>query len=154
MDQNADNLTQFYEELSNDTQNTTFGMNTSSHCPMVTDSQIDLLLVFRFLLDGIVQLIISSLGVVGNLVSIFLLTRPEQKSCFNQLLTVLASFDLLYLFTMALESLRTLGLETDAHIFLFPYLLHPLFFNLLLDSHHPVSCRHHYILVLLRKGIC
>ena len=96
---------------------------TFSICPGVTKIQMDLLIFFSFLLEGVCQMVISTLGVLGNLASIFLLTRPELRSCFNQLLAVLASFDLLYLITMLLESLRKLGIETDAHILLFPHIL-------------------------------
>ena len=86
---------------------------TSKFCPSVTDGQMDLLLVSSFLLEGVLQMVISMLGVLGNIASIFILTRPQLRSCFNQLLAVLASYDLLYLITMLLESLRRLGLETD-----------------------------------------
>ena len=79
---------------------------SSPLCPGVTEDQMDHLLLSSFLLEGILQMIISTLGVLGNIASIFLLTRPELQSCFNQLLAVLASFDLLYLITMLLESMR------------------------------------------------
>ena len=98
---------------------------SSSLCPDVTDFQIDFLLASSFLLEGVVQICISLLGILGNVVSIFLLTRPELRSCFNQLLAVLATYDLLYLITMLLESLRRLGLESYPQILLFPYILHP-----------------------------
>jgi len=103
-----------------------FNNFTSKFCPSVTDTQIDLLLVFSFLLEGVLQMVISMLGVLGNIASIFILTRPELRSCFNKLLAVLASYDLLYLITMLLESLRRLGLETNPQILMFPYILYPL----------------------------
>ena len=99
---------------------------TLSQCPSLTEYQFDLLLVSCFLLEGVLQIILSLLGILGNIVSIFLLTRPELRSCFNQLLAVLASYDLLYLFTMMMESVKKLGLETWIQIQLFPYILHPL----------------------------
>ena len=76
---------------------------TSKFCPSVTDNQMDLLLVFSFLLEGVLQMVISMLGVLGNIASIFILTRPQLRSCFNQLLAVLASYDLSHLITMLLE---------------------------------------------------
>ena len=99
---------------------------SSPLCPRMTEEQLDLLLLSSFFLEGVSQMIISTLGVLGNLVSIFLLTRPKLRSCFNQLLAVLASFDLLYLITMLLESMRKVGLETETHILLFPNILYPL----------------------------
>ena len=102
-------------------------LNQSSPlCPRMTEEQLDLFLLSSFLLEGVSQMIISTLGVLGNIVSIFLLTRPELRSCFNQLLAVLASFDLLYLITMLLESMRKVGLETEPQLLLFPYILYPL----------------------------
>ena len=62
----------------------------------------------------------------GNAASIFLLTRKELHSFFNQLLAALCLFDLVYLLTMLLEALRNLGLETAAHIILFSHFLYPL----------------------------
>ena len=97
-------------------------------CPRVTDEQLEFLNLSSLILEGIIQMIICSLGIMGNTASIYLLSRPELKSSFNQLLAVLASFDLLYLITMFLESMRILGCETDFHIFMFPYFLYPINF--------------------------
>ena len=58
--------------------------------------------------------------------SIFLLSRKELSSFFNQLLAVLCTFDMIYLLTMLLESVRNLGLETSVHIIIFSYFLYPL----------------------------
>ena len=85
-----------------------------------------------FLLEGVLQIFLSFFGVLGNAASIFLLSRynwkmvqiqkrdhckkycsrPEMRSSFNQLLAALASFDLLYLFTMLLEGVNILLLFT------------------------------------------
>ena len=62
----------------------------------------------------------------GNIASIFLLTRKELSSFFNQLLAVLCTFDMVYLLTMMLEAIRNLGLETSVHVIIFSYLLYPL----------------------------
>ena len=46
-------------------------------------------------------------GTLGNIAAIFLLTRPKIRSTFfNQLLVVLATWDLVYILTMALEAAR------------------------------------------------
>ena len=127
------NLSDFLN-VSFDMQNQTMFADSENSCPTVTDAQLELLHFASFLLEGIIQMTISSLGVLGNAASIFLLSRPELKSSFNQLLAVLASFDLMYLITMFLESLRRLGLETDTYIFLFPYFLYPVNFIALTGS--------------------
>jgi hypothetical protein len=49
------------------------------------------------MLEGVLQFIISSLVILGNTASIFVLTRKEMHSFFNQLLVVLVMYDLVYL---------------------------------------------------------
>ena len=52
---------------------------------------------------------IFSLGILGNVAAILLLYQKQFSSCFfNQLLVVLASYDLLYLISMALNSAEIL----------------------------------------------
>ena len=100
--------------------------NLSLSCPVASSDYLSFLILLSFLLEGVVQFIISNLGILGNAASIFLLTRKELHSFFNQLLTVLVVYDMVYLLTMVLESLRKLGLESEIHTMLFPYLLYPL----------------------------
>ena len=110
-----------------------------------------MLTLLSLILEGVLQLATSLLGVIGmrtksrkilqhfkyistsfnnictgNIASIFLLTRKELSSFFNQLLAVLCSFDMVYLLTMMLEAIRNLGLETSVHVIIFSYLLYPL----------------------------
>ena len=97
-----------------------------SPCPHATDEELFQLMNLNFLLEGVLQLIISCLGVAGNTISIFLLLGRQLKNSFNKLLAVLAVFDLIYLVTMMVDSMSKLGLENDLHILMFPYILHPL----------------------------
>ena len=62
----------------------------------------------------------------GNAASVFLLTRKELSSFFNHLLAALCLFDMIYLFTMMLEALRNLGLESSTHTIIFPSFLYPI----------------------------
>ena len=101
-------------------------LNYSQSCPLATTADLTTLTLLSFLLEGVVQFIISSLGILGNTASIFLLTRRELQSFFNQLLMVLVVFDLVYLITMMLESIRKFGLESELHTLLLPHLLYPL----------------------------
>ena len=103
-----------------------FHNHSSRICPMTTADQMEFLFLSSFLLEGVVQMMICVLGILGNIASIFILTRPQFRSCFNQLLAVLASYDFLYLLTMMLESMKRLGAETNTQILLFPFLLFPL----------------------------
>ena len=106
---------------------TNYSLNyTTEFCPDANDDQINNLLLCSFFLEGVLQFIISVLGMLGNIAAIFLLTRSKLSSFFNQLLAILASYDLIYLFTMVMESVRRLGFETDIQLFLFPFFLYPL----------------------------
>ena len=70
------------------------------------------------------------LGTLGNVAAIFLLTRPQIRTTFfNQLLTVLATWDLVYIVTMMLDAVEKLSpdLETIPHYtVVFPVFLYPL----------------------------
>ena len=91
-----------------------------STCPHATDEELYHLINLNFLLEGVLQFIISCLGVAGNTISIFLLLGRQLKNSFNKLLAILAVFDLIYLVTMMLDSMSKLGL----HILIFPHFLH------------------------------
>ena len=95
-------------------------------CPEASDEELEQLGILHFILEGVVQCLISCLGVAGNTISIFLLLGRKLKNSFNQLLAVLAIFDLIYICTMMLDSIINLGLENDLLIMLKPYFLHPL----------------------------
>ena len=105
--------------------------NLSYSCPNITEEEIDFLYFTNWFLNGIIQLIIClpgnnvllleavtqcdndveifSLGILGNVAAILLLYQKQFSSCFfNQLLVVLASYDLLYLISMALNSAEIL----------------------------------------------
>ena len=53
----------------------------------------------------ILQLSFAVIGVITNLVSIYVLSRKELVNTFNQLLITLALFDVLYLTIMFLDSI-------------------------------------------------
>jgi len=97
-----------------------------SQCPTATEEELIGLEQLSMVLVGGLQLALSTLGLIGNTLSIVLLSSPLLRSPFNQLLRVLACFDLVYLVTMILESMRKLGLETWLHLVIFPQFLHPL----------------------------
>ena len=53
-------------------------------------------------------------------------TLPDMRNSFNLLLVALACFDNVYLFGGILEAVhRCFGVESKAHVILFPYLLYP-----------------------------
>ena len=51
------------------------------------------------------QVVLAVLGVVTNLISIYVLSRKELRNTFNQLLIILAIFDILYLCLVFIDSI-------------------------------------------------
>ena len=113
------------EELMNNLTDTTFmeSFDKNISCPEATEEEMMTLTLLSFLLEGVAQFTISSLGILGNSASIFLLTRKALSNFFNRLLVVLAVYDLIYCLTMMLESLTKLGILSDIHTILFPHVL-------------------------------
>ena len=99
---------------------------SNTTCPVATPSEEFALPLISFLLEGILQLMISSFGIFANTASIIILSRKALKNFFNQLLVVLAVYDLVYCVTVLLESLSKLGVPSNTYNLLFPYLLYPL----------------------------
>ena len=58
------------------------------------------------------QVVLAVLGVVTNLISIYVLSRKELRNTFNQLLIILAIFDILYLFLVFIDSIGEQNLST------------------------------------------
>ena len=79
-----------------------------------------------FILDGVVKMILCCLGVVGNSISIILLLSVRMRNSFNKLLAILAVFDLVYLVTMMMDSLRDLGFHSYFQTLMFPHFIYPL----------------------------
>ena len=100
--------------------------NLSLLCPMTNLEDLSNLSLLSFMLEGVLQFTICCLGILGNILSIYILTRKELHSFFNQLLTGLVVFDLVYLFTMMLEALRKIGVHFDIQVILFPHILYPM----------------------------
>ena len=84
------------------------------------------LFALSFILDGVVKMILCCLGVVGNTISIILLLSVRMRNSFNKLLAILAVFDLVYLVTMMMDSLRDLGLHSYIQTVMFPHFIFPL----------------------------
>ena len=53
--------------------------------------------IYGIILEGALSIIVSSLGLVGNLITIYILSRPCFKDVFHSLLTALAIFDSCFL---------------------------------------------------------
>ena len=65
----------------------------------------------EFITEGVLLIIISILGFVGNALSIYVLLRPTLRGIFSNILMGLASFDALFLVC----AITTFGLPTVSH---------------------------------------
>ena len=101
-------------------------LSVNISCPEATEREVSTLLLLSFFLEGVAQFTFSSLGVLGNTISIFVLTRKALSNFFNKLLVVLSMYDLVYCATMMLQSLTKLGLDSHIQTLLFPHFLYPL----------------------------
>ena len=76
--------------------------------------------------DNYPLLSITCSGIVSVQVSCKGVSVSDMRNSFNLLLVALACFDNVYLFGGILEAVhRCFGVESKAHVILFPYLLYP-----------------------------
>ncbi|TRY64295.1 hypothetical protein TCAL_10256 [Tigriopus californicus] len=100
----------------------------SLQCPTFTKEDSEFKVAFSFWVEGVIQVILAGFGILGNILSCFVLTRKEMRNSFNLLLVTLATFDTCYLIGAILESLRkSFHSASDVHILMFPYFLYPLY---------------------------
>ena len=68
--------------------------------------------------------LVGTLGLIGNLVSILVLRRPDMKSTFNQSLIMLAVVDILILINFIF--IFSMDVNSLVYKYLFPYFLYPI----------------------------
>lgn len=119
--------------------------NTTYQCGGVTPSQLELFKVISFWIGGIVQLVLSIIGIIFNCIAIPVLrSKVLYKSTFNRLLIILSFFDNGYLVLAIGECFRReLGLATWPHNVVFVNVLYPL--------HNIVLCLSIFMTVALAK---
>ena len=122
---NKDNISLSVLQVSSFTMTNTSN-STLEGCPNFTQDQMRMVESFAFMVEGVAQTIISILGLIGNALAAYILSRKEMRNAFNLLLVTLACFDSTYLFGSILESFRKqFGMASNVHIVLFPYFLYP-----------------------------
>ena len=83
-----------YDTKSERIQNITFEfINEIRECPERVEHDP----IYGIILEGILSIIVSALGLVGNLITIYILSRSCFKDVFHRLLTALAIFDSCFL---------------------------------------------------------
>ena len=88
-DLNYDNMS--YEDLSYEEDDFYDSMNNSYE---VRDE------MFEYVTEGVLLTSISVLGLIGNILAMYVLLRPSLRGTFSNILTGLASFDALFLATL------------------------------------------------------
>jgi len=82
--------------------------------------------IYGFWCDGVLVVVVGLIGFVGNLLSLFVLSRPSLRDVFHQLLFALACFDILYIVCGGINyTFRGFNSESDVYTILFPYFFHP-----------------------------
>ena len=76
--------------------------------------------MFEYVTEGVLLTLVSILGLIGNILSIYVLLRPSVRGVFSTILTGLASFDALFLavapFTFGLPILSSFYRVCYMHI--------------------------------------
>ena len=108
--------------------------NTSQYFCSIEGIETDIRI--EFWLGGVVFSIVGIFGIVGNVLSIVVLTDGFMINSFNKLLTALALFDLFYLLFCVTESMISIcagdfkgfnyACMSQLEIKLYPHFLHPM----------------------------
>jgi len=81
---------------------------------------------YKYYCDGILVFIIGLVGIIGNICSILVLSRPKLQDCFHQLLIALAAFDILYIVCGGINyTARAFEVRSDIYIVAFPHFIYP-----------------------------
>lgn len=74
-------------------------------------SPFQILLNWKFWINGVVTIIVAVFGLVGNFVSILVLLQPKMRNSFNALLVALCVFDTLFIICNLLTSGPSFGIK-------------------------------------------
>ena len=104
-------------------------------CGMTLDEE-QLFEIIKWWSEGVIQMIINTLGILGNFFSLLVLLSKDQKNLFNMSLTMLIFFDTIFNITDILESIRRIHYNSSwcierswfqiIHLYLWPQFLYPL----------------------------
>ena len=104
-------------------------------CGMTFDEE-QLFEIIKWWSEGVIQIIINTLGILGNFISLLVLLSKDQQNLFNMSLTMLTFFDTIFNITDILESIRRIHYNPSRcverswfqviHLYLWPQFLYPL----------------------------
>ena len=78
----------------------------------------------KFILEEVSIPVVGSVGLLGNLAAIVVLSHPDMKSTFHQSLITLAVFE--FLFLVLVISDHAVDIKSQLYIVMFPHFLYPL----------------------------
>ena len=98
------------------------------NCPEFTEMDKYIVSIFRYWTSGVLLCSVGLLGLIMNMMAIFILSsRSANRIFFNKLLISLFIFDCIYLLMEIIDNLRSqFRVVTQVHKLLYPYLLRPL----------------------------
>ena len=70
------------------------------------EEPLEMYYTFSWWMDGVIQIVLGSLGFLANAVAIPILLSKEMSSVFNRCLTCLAIFDNIFIVCSILEAIR------------------------------------------------
>ena len=80
----------------------------------------------RFYCEGVSISVLGILGIFGNLLALIVLSRPNLRDIFHQLLFAVASFDLLYIVVGGVNyTFKAFEANSDVYVYLYPHVIHP-----------------------------
>ena len=71
----------------------------------------------------IAQVVVAMVGLIGNMMSVLVLSMEEMKNCFNSLLIILAMFDIVFIVLVTFDYSFARGLGLKQILFIFIYQL-------------------------------
>lgn len=101
--------------------------NSSDLCPNKSDND-HLAKLCKFWIQGVLLTLIGFCGIIGNLVSVFVLTKPCMLSTFNLILAFMTINDTLFLISSIVEYSLVESFELTSLTYdkIFVYLLYPI----------------------------
>ncbi|TRY73705.1 hypothetical protein TCAL_00917, partial [Tigriopus californicus] len=105
--------------------NSTNGSTTTSKDCGSWEPKID---KCSFWMEGVLISITGSFGLVGNLISMVILSKPNMYNSFNQLLITLSAMDSIFIILAIVDYsfVRAFKWSFKAFVYLFPYVIYPL----------------------------
>ena len=87
---------------------------------------VDVVAPCRFWTEGVLSSIVAFIGLLGNIVSIWVLSVPELRNSFNRLLMALAITDCLFIVPgIVIYMFKAFGWQADWYNYAFPVFLYP-----------------------------